>query len=80
MNSLVAQKVKQIIAQELKVPNERLIPSARFVADLKAGDIDCIELVLTIEKEFKIEIPEADCENLITVGNLIGYVEKHTKR
>ena len=80
MNSPTAQKFKQIIVQELNVPAERLTPSARFVADLKAGDIACVELVLTIEKEFKIKIPEEDGANLITVGDLIRYVEKHAKQ
>ena len=56
-----------------------MVPAASFVDDLKADSLAVVELVLALEQEFKLEIPEEDTERIKTVGDAIGYIESHSK-
>ena len=68
-------KIKSIIAEQLGCSLEGIVPEAKFIDDLGADSLDCIELVMALEEEFSIEIPDEDAEKLLTVGDVIAYVK-----
>jgi len=70
-------KVKEIISQQLEVSAEQLRPEASFTDDLKADSLAVVELVLALEQEFKIEIPEEDTEQIKTVKDALNYIKTH---
>jgi len=72
-----ADKVREIIADELNVELETVTDEASFVEDLGADSLDTVELVMRFEEEFEVEIPDQDAENMQTVGNAIEYLSKH---
>ena len=76
----VEKKVKEIIASQLEVSPEKLVPNASFIDDLKADSLAVVELVLALEQEFKLTIPEEDTEKIRTVQDAIDYIEKHAKK
>lgn len=76
----LVQKVKDIIAESLGVKKTEVVPSASFIDDLNADSLDIVELVMTIEKEFDIEIPDDQAEKIRTVQDAIDYIETHTKK
>ena len=69
-------KVKQIIADQLGVKKEEVVDSAKFVDDLGADSLDTVELVMALEEEFGVEIPDEDAEKLATVGDALRYIEE----
>ena len=72
----VAQKVKSIIAEQLGVKIEEVTESASFVDDLGADSLDTVELVMALEEEFGIEIPDEDAEKMTNVGEAVRYIEE----
>ena len=72
----VAQKVKSIIAEQLGVKIEEVTDSASFVDDLGADSLDTVELVMALEEEFAVEIPDEDAEKMTNVGEAIRYIEE----
>ena len=72
----VPQKVKSIIAEQLGVKPEEVTDSASFVDDLGADSLDTVELVMALEEEFGIEIPDEDAEKMTNVGEAIRYIEE----
>ncbi len=74
----VEEKVKSIIAEQLGVKPEEVIPGASFVDDLGADSLDTVELVMAFEEEFGIEIPDEDAEKITKVGDAIKYIEEKT--
>lgn len=72
----VADKVKEIVADELSVDAGIVTPQARFVEDLGADSLDVVELVMRFEEEFEIEIPDEDAEKITTVGEAVSYIDK----
>jgi acyl carrier protein len=75
----IEAKVKDLISQQLEVSTEQLVNSASFIDDLKADSLAVVELVLALEQEFEIEIPEEDTERIKTVGDAINYIKEHAK-
>jgi len=73
----VAEKVKEIIVEQLGVDPEEVTMEASFVNDLGADSLDTVELVMALEEEFNIEIPDEEAEKLDTVGKAIDYINKH---
>ena len=71
----VEEKVKAIIAEQLGVKPEEVVPDASFVDDLGADSLDTVELVMAFEEEFGIEIPDEDAEKMTKVGDAIKYIE-----
>ena len=72
----VAEKVKAIIVEQLGAKPEEVTPTASFVNDLGADSLDTVELVMALEEEFGVEIPDEDAEKIITVEDAIKYIEK----
>lgn len=71
----IETKVKEIIAEQLSVPAEKIIPEAKFIDDLGADSLDLVELVMAFEEEFGIEVPDEDSEKLVTVQDAIQYIQ-----
>lgn len=75
----VVEKVKSIIAEQLGVKSDEIKPESSFVDDLGADSLDTVELVMALEEEFGIEIPDEDAEKMGTVGEAIKYIEDKVK-
>ena len=75
----IDSKVKEIICAQLEVSPEQVKPEASFTDDLKADSLAVVELVLALEQEFKIEIPEEDTEQIKTVKDALNYIKTHAK-
>jgi acyl carrier protein len=69
-------KIRQIIADQLGVKKEEVVDGAKFVDDLGADSLDTVELVMALEEEFGVEIPDEDAEKLATVGDALKYIEE----
>ena len=70
-------KVKKIIAEQLSVAEEDVVPEASFVDDLGADSLDLVELIMAMEETFEVSIPDEDAEKIKTVQDAIDYVNKH---
>ena len=68
-------RLKEIIIDRLDVEEDQIVPEASFVEDLGADSLDIVELIMGIEEEFDIEIPDEDAEKLTTVGEAMNYVK-----
>lgn len=75
--SEIEEKVKGIIVEQLGVDAAQVTESAKFVDDLSADSLDTVELVMALEEEFSIEIPDEDAEKIASVGDAINYVKEH---
>ena len=75
----VEQKVKGIIAEQLGVSEEEIKATSSFIEDLGADSLDIVELVMAMEEEFEVEIPDEEAENIKTVGDAINYINTHKK-
>ena len=75
MSSNVQEKVRAIIAEQLGVKPEQVTPQASFIDDLGADSLDTVELVMALEEEFGVEIPDEEAEKLVTVGDAVKYIE-----
>jgi acyl carrier protein len=71
----VADRVKEIIVEQLGVNPDQVTPEAKFIEDLGADSLDTVELVMAFEEEFGAEIPDEDAEKLQTVGDVVKYIE-----
>ena len=76
MASDIAAKVKKIIEDQLGVSAEQVTDTASFIDDLGADSLDTVELVMALEEEFEIEIPDEDAEKMTTVASAVGYLEQ----
>jgi len=72
----ISEKIKGVIAEQLGVKPEEVTEQAKFVDDLGADSLDTVELVMALEEEYGVEIPDEDAEKLTTVGEAIKYIEK----
>ena len=72
----VQDKITEIIVEQLGVKPEEVVPEASFVDDLGADSLDTVELVMALEEEFGIEIPDEDAEKIQSVGDAIRYIEE----
>jgi len=71
------QKVKEIIVEQLGVEESQVTENAKFVEDLGADSLDTVELVMALEEEFNLEIPDEDAENITSVGDAVTYITEH---
>ncbi len=74
--SSIGDKIKSVIAEQLGVKSEEVTDQAKFVDDLGADSLDTVELVMALEEEYGIEIPDEDAEKLTTVSEAIRYIEE----
>jgi len=74
--SSVQDKVRSIIAEQLGVKLEEVTPQASFIDDLGADSLDTVELVMALEEEFGIEIPDEEAEKMVTVGDAMKYIDE----
>ena len=75
----IEEKVKNIIVEQLGVDMESVTPEASFIDDLGADSLDIVELVMTMEEEFDLEIPDEDAEKITTVQAAVDYANTHKK-
>jgi acyl carrier protein len=73
----IAEKVKEIISQQLDVDMAEVKETASFIDDLGADSLAIVELVLAFEEQFEIDIPDEDTEKIRTVGDAISYIQEH---
>jgi acyl carrier protein len=73
----IEDKVKSIIVEQLGISEDEVKPEASFIDDLGADSLDIVELVMAMEEEFEIEIPDEEAENIKTVGDAIKYISQH---
>jgi len=73
----IPSKVKQLICQQLEVSPDQCADTASFVDDLKADSLAVVELVLALEQEFDLEIPDEDTEKIRTVKDAVDYIRSH---
>ena len=76
----VQERVKNIIVEQLGVEADQVKPEAQFVNDLGADSLDTVELIMALEEEFSIEIPDEKAEKIKTVGEAISYIEENAKK
>lgn len=69
------KRVKEIIVEQLGVEEEQVTPEASFIDDLGADSLDTVELIMAIEEEFDVEIPDEEAEKIITVKDAVSYVK-----
>ena len=72
----VEDKIKSIIAEQLGVKIEEVKPDASFIDDLGADSLDTVELIMALEEEFNVEIPDEDAEKMTTVADAIRYIDE----
>lgn len=73
----VFEKIKEIIVEQLGVAETSVTMEASFIDDLGADSLDIVELVMALEEEFDIEIPDADAEKVTTVGDVVDYIKEN---
>ena len=79
MSASIEQKVKAIIAENLGVSEDEIKTTSSFIEDLGADSLDIVELVMQMEEEFEVEIPDEEAENIKSVGDAINYINTHKK-
>ena len=73
----LTQRLKEIIAEQLGISGEEIVPEASFVDDLGADSLDLVELIMALEEEFDTEISDEDAEKIQTVGDAINYLAEN---
>lgn len=79
MSDAAEARVKEIIVEELGVEADKVTSEASFVDDLGADSLDTVELVMALEEEFGIDIPDEDAEKMRTVGDAVAYIQEHAE-
>ena len=77
--SEIATKVVSIITDKLGVEESQVVPEASFTNDLGADSLDTVELIMELEKEFDLSIPDDEAEKIVTVGDAIAFIENNKK-
>ncbi|NPV71199.1 MAG: acyl carrier protein [Firmicutes bacterium] len=78
MKDSILGRVKDIVVEQLGVAEEDVIPEASFIDDLGADSLDIVELVMALEEEFDMEIPDEDAERIVTVGDAVDYIRENS--
>ena len=71
----IFDKVKEIIIEQLGVAETAITMEASFIDDLGADSLDIVELIMALEEEFDLEIPDSDAEKVVTVGDVVDYIK-----
>jgi acyl carrier protein len=75
----VSERLKKIVVDQLGVDEAEVIPNASFVEDLNADSLDLVELIMSLEEEFKLQISDEDAEKITTVQEAEDYIEEHLR-
>lgn len=75
---MVFEKVKKIIVEQLGVEEEEIAMESSFIDDLGADSLDIVELIMALEEEFDIEIPDSEAEKIQSVGDAVEYIKNNT--
>ena len=75
----VSERLKKIVVDQLGVDESEVVPSASFVEDLNADSLDLVELIMSLEEEFKLQISDEDAEKITTIQEAEDYIEEHTR-
>jgi len=75
---MVFEKVKEIIVDQLGVEEDEVTMESSFIDDLNADSLDIVELIMALEEEFDLEIPDEEAEKIVTVGDAVEYIKAHT--
>jgi acyl carrier protein len=73
----IQDRLRKIVAEQLGADEANIVPSAHFTDDLNADSLDLVELIMALEEEFGIEIPDEDAEKIVTVGDALSYLDAH---
>lgn len=73
----IFDKVKEIIVEQLGVAEDSITTEASFIDDLGADSLDIVELIMALEEEFDLEIPDSDAEKIVTVGDVVEYIKEN---
>ncbi len=73
----VQARLRKIVAEQLSVDEEDVVPEASFIEDLNADSLDLVELIMTLEEEFNIKISDEDAEKIQTVQDAMDYLQEH---
>ena len=76
-NEEIFNKLKGIIVEQLGVSEENVKEDATFVDDLEADSLDIVELIMNVEEQFNMEIPDEEAEKIVTVGDVVEYIKEH---
>ncbi|MDP4087950.1 MAG: acyl carrier protein [Bacillota bacterium] len=76
---MVFEKVKEIIADKLSLEADEITLESSFIDDLGADSLDLVELIMALEDEFDLEIPDEEVENITTVANVVEYIKAHSE-
>jgi len=74
------ERLKKIVAEQLGVDESKIVPSARFTDDLNADSLDLVEMIMSLEEEFGVEIPDEDAEKIVSVQDAIDYIDSHSQQ
>jgi acyl carrier protein len=77
MSKSIEEKVKNIIADQLGVEEEQIKPESKFLEDLGADSLDLVELIMTLEEEFDLEIPDEEAEKITKVSDAIAFIKSN---
>jgi acyl carrier protein len=75
--SSIEERVKKVVEDQLSVNQDQITPEASFIDDLGADSLDTVELVMALEEEFGVEIPDEEAEKITKVGEAIEYIKAH---
>ena len=74
---MVFEKVRSILCQQLDVEEDKVTMESKLIDDLNADSLDLVDLLMSLEDEFDVEVPDEEVENIKTVGDLVNYIEAH---
>jgi acyl carrier protein len=75
----MVERLKKIVAEQLGVDESKITPNARFTDDLNADSLDLVEMIMSLEEEFGVEIPDEDAEKIVSVQDAIDYIDAHSE-
>mgnify|MGYP002676523340 FL=1 len=75
---MVLEKVKAILAEQFDVEEDKITADTDLQEDLGADSLDVVDLLMSIEDEFEVEVPDEEIENIKTVGSLVSYIDAHS--
>ncbi|APQ95528.1 acyl carrier protein [Clostridium botulinum] len=76
---MIFEKIKATIAEQLSIDEDEITMESSFIDDLGADSLDIVELIMALETEFDLEIPDEDAEKISTVGDVVDYIKSHTE-